>query len=97
KSIFFQTTTTQKHMVKSRSKSTEEIQQAKKAFHIPQKSLPGGSELEKVKVSTQVKKGQVIKHQPEPTAYIIHQRHRSPLSIITAAVVSLLYCITYIV
>lgn len=43
------TTTTQKHMVKSRSKSTEEIQQAKKAFHIPQKSLPGGSELDKVK------------------------------------------------
>ncbi|KAK3525721.1 hypothetical protein QTP70_006750 [Hemibagrus guttatus] len=43
------TTSPQKHMVKSRSKSTEEIQQAKKAFQIPQKSLPGGSELEKVK------------------------------------------------
>ncbi|MCI4381571.1 hypothetical protein PGIGA_G00253580 [Pangasianodon gigas] len=43
------TTSPQKHMVKSRSKSTEEIQQAKKAFYIPQKSLPGGSDLDKVK------------------------------------------------
>lgn len=42
-------TSPQRHTVKSRSKSTEEVQQAKKAFHIPQKSLPGGSELEKVK------------------------------------------------
>ncbi|KAG8439327.1 hypothetical protein GDO86_005522 [Hymenochirus boettgeri] len=34
----------QKHNVKSRSKSTEEIQQAKKAFHTPQKSLPNTGE-----------------------------------------------------
>ncbi|KAF4081027.1 hypothetical protein AMELA_G00156090 [Ameiurus melas] len=43
------TTSPQKHMVKSRSKSTEEIPQAKKAFHIPQKSLPGGSDFDQVK------------------------------------------------
>ncbi|KAM4036516.1 uncharacterized protein ACNLHF_015459 isoform 1-T1 [Anomaloglossus baeobatrachus] len=34
----------QKHAVKGRSKSTEEIQQAKKAFHTPQKSLPSTGE-----------------------------------------------------
>ncbi|TRY98515.1 hypothetical protein DNTS_014642 [Danionella cerebrum] len=39
----------QKPPVQSRSKSTDEVQQAKKLFHISQKSLPGGSELEKVK------------------------------------------------
>ncbi|KAJ8337476.1 hypothetical protein SKAU_G00364420 [Synaphobranchus kaupii] len=37
-------------MKSSRSKSTEEVQQAKKqAFHTPQKSLPGRSDLEKLK------------------------------------------------
>ncbi|KAG7484550.1 hypothetical protein MATL_G00050670 [Megalops atlanticus] len=39
----------QKQVVKNRSKSTGEIQQAKKAFHTPQKSLPGRSDLEKLK------------------------------------------------
>uniref|UniRef100_V9LEF8 Uncharacterized protein n=1 Tax=Callorhinchus milii TaxID=7868 RepID=V9LEF8_CALMI len=39
----------QKQTVKSRSKSTDEILQAKKAFHTPQKSLPGKQELEKLK------------------------------------------------
>ncbi|MEE6479734.1 hypothetical protein FKM82_012358 [Ascaphus truei] len=34
----------QKQGVKGRSKSTEEIQQAKKAFHTPQKSLPSTGE-----------------------------------------------------
>ncbi|OCT88662.1 hypothetical protein XELAEV_18017292mg [Xenopus laevis] len=34
----------QKHTVKNRSKSTEEVQQAKKAFHTPQKSLPNTGE-----------------------------------------------------
>ncbi|KAI1898452.1 hypothetical protein AGOR_G00072500 [Albula goreensis] len=43
------TTSPQKQIVKSRSKSTEEIQQAKKAFHTPQKSLPGRTDLEKLK------------------------------------------------
>ncbi|XP_030621352.1 sodium-dependent phosphate transport protein 2A [Chanos chanos] len=45
-------TSPHKHPVKSRSKSTEEIQQAKKAFHTPQKSLPGRPDLEKVKMFT---------------------------------------------
>ncbi|KAL4659818.1 hypothetical protein GN956_G153 [Arapaima gigas] len=38
----------QKH-TKNRSKSTSEIQQVKKTFHTPQKSLPGKTELEKLK------------------------------------------------
>ncbi|KAJ8405491.1 hypothetical protein AAFF_G00319640 [Aldrovandia affinis] len=42
-------TSPQKQSMKSRSKSTDEIQQAKKAFHTPQKSLPGRSDLEKLK------------------------------------------------
>ncbi|KAJ4945568.1 hypothetical protein JOQ06_023249 [Pogonophryne albipinna] len=41
------TTSPQKHM-KNRSKSTEEMQQTRKAFS-SQKSLPGRPELEKVK------------------------------------------------
>ncbi|KAL4631338.1 hypothetical protein GN956_G15000 [Arapaima gigas] len=39
----------QKPAVKNRSKSTEEIQQAKKAFHTTQKSLPGRCEMEELK------------------------------------------------
>ncbi|KAG5853395.1 hypothetical protein ANANG_G00072840 [Anguilla anguilla] len=46
-------TSPQKQIMKSnRSKSTEEVQQAKKAFHTPQKSLPGRSDLEKLKEET---------------------------------------------
>ncbi|KAF3693846.1 hypothetical protein EXN66_Car009522 [Channa argus] len=41
------TTSPQKHM-KNRSKSTEEMQQSKKAFS-SQKSLPGRPEMERVK------------------------------------------------
>ncbi|KAJ8347934.1 hypothetical protein SKAU_G00265230 [Synaphobranchus kaupii] len=39
----------QKQVVKNRSMSTGEIQQAKKAFHTPQTSLPVKSDLEKPK------------------------------------------------
>ncbi|KAJ8281581.1 hypothetical protein COCON_G00041000 [Conger conger] len=43
-------TSPQKQILKNnRSKSTEEVQQAKKAFHTPQKSLPGRPDLEKLK------------------------------------------------
>lgn len=43
----------QRQNVKSRSKSTDEIVQAKKAFHTPQISLPGRQELEKLKEATE--------------------------------------------
>uniref|UniRef100_A0AAY5KHH3 Uncharacterized protein n=1 Tax=Esox lucius TaxID=8010 RepID=A0AAY5KHH3_ESOLU len=39
-------TSPQKQTVKNRSKSTDEVQQAKKAFHTTQKSLPGKPETE---------------------------------------------------
>nr|DBA30897.1 TPA: hypothetical protein GDO54_006825 [Pyxicephalus adspersus] len=41
-----------KQGVKGRSKSTEEIQQAKKAFHTPQKSLPSTTEESNVQNSS---------------------------------------------
>ncbi|GCB69797.1 hypothetical protein scyTo_0008453 [Scyliorhinus torazame] len=41
----------QKQSVKNRSKSTDEVLQAKKAFHTPQISLPGRQELERLKES----------------------------------------------
>ncbi|KAG8578890.1 hypothetical protein GDO81_010654 [Engystomops pustulosus] len=43
----------QKHAVKGRSKSTEEIQQAKKAFHTPQKSLPSTGEESNIQDSAE--------------------------------------------
>uniref|UniRef100_A0A8C4XDA7 Uncharacterized protein n=1 Tax=Erpetoichthys calabaricus TaxID=27687 RepID=A0A8C4XDA7_ERPCA len=45
----------QKQTVKNRSRSTDEIQQAKKAFHTPQKSLPGNRELDQLKVCKFIK------------------------------------------
>ncbi|KAG5844204.1 hypothetical protein ANANG_G00159530 [Anguilla anguilla] len=39
----------QKKVVKNRSMSTGEIQQAKKAFHTPQTSLPVKSDMESLK------------------------------------------------
>uniref|UniRef100_A0AAY4BI31 Uncharacterized protein n=1 Tax=Denticeps clupeoides TaxID=299321 RepID=A0AAY4BI31_9TELE len=47
--ICLQSSSPQKYTVKNRSKSTEEVQQAKKAFQTPQKSLPGKPELEDLK------------------------------------------------
>ncbi|KAK1161081.1 sodium-dependent phosphate transport protein 2A-like [Acipenser oxyrinchus oxyrinchus] len=49
-----QSSSPQKQTMKNRSKSTDEVQQAKKAFHTPQKSLPGKTELEKLKETSEV-------------------------------------------
>ncbi|KAK7130866.1 hypothetical protein R3I94_016120 [Phoxinus phoxinus] len=44
----------QKQTVKNRSKSTEEVQQAKKAFHTPQKSLPAKPETEQLEETSEL-------------------------------------------
>ncbi|KAI7796400.1 hypothetical protein IRJ41_023450 [Triplophysa rosa] len=44
----------QKQTVKNRSKSTDEVQQAKKAFHTPQKSLPAKPETEKLEETAEL-------------------------------------------
>ncbi|KAJ7316601.1 hypothetical protein JRQ81_002763 [Phrynocephalus forsythii] len=46
-----QSSSPQKQGVKARSKSTEEIQPAKKAFHTPQKSLPNQMDGDESKVN----------------------------------------------
>ncbi|GCC21092.1 hypothetical protein chiPu_0019559 [Chiloscyllium punctatum] len=48
-----ETSSPQKQSVKNRSKSTDEVLQAKKAFHTPQISLPGRPELERLKEATE--------------------------------------------
>lgn len=47
-------TSPQKQTVKNRSKSTDEVQQAKKAFHTPQKSLPAKPETEKLEETAEL-------------------------------------------
>uniref|UniRef100_A0ACB8EJ36 Uncharacterized protein n=1 Tax=Sphaerodactylus townsendi TaxID=933632 RepID=A0ACB8EJ36_9SAUR len=49
-----QSTSPQRQGVKARSKSTEEIQPAKKAFHTPQKSLPNQMDADESKGSCPV-------------------------------------------
>ncbi|TRY98393.1 hypothetical protein DNTS_021812 [Danionella cerebrum] len=44
----------QKQTVKNRSKSIDEVQQAKKAFHTPQKSLPAKPETERLEETAEL-------------------------------------------
>ncbi|KAK1788123.1 hypothetical protein P4O66_016595, partial [Electrophorus voltai] len=63
-------TSPQKQTVKNRSRSTDEVQQAKKAFHTPQKSLPAKPETEKLEV-----KPNFTTHQPLVSHHLKDQPH----------------------
>ncbi|CAI5766944.1 Hypothetical predicted protein [Podarcis lilfordi] len=60
-----QSSSPQKQGVKARSKSTEEIQPAKKAFHTPQKSLPNQMDGDDSKGSCPVPAPNTIQQQQQ--------------------------------